>query len=196
MTYFVHFFPVDLLYLETSQFCQVGAKHLLEYVVFIEFVLSLTADVYLGKGLPNLKSELFDLLLNELRLVDKFGIIFCESIFFLIVIWFELLDLPYELFFELIERILHFLFKKQNIFLAIPNTIINNLKISADYFLEEHIILGNKFIGILQRDDFMGFMFELSEATAHTEYLPLRETVKRKYIIMLYASQLITTTLQ
>ncbi len=66
MSYFVHILLFDALDLKPRQLGQVGAQHLLEYVVLVHLVLPSPADVYLGEGLPNLQSELFNLLLHIL----------------------------------------------------------------------------------------------------------------------------------
>ena len=156
---------------------------------------ALLADAYLGDSLPYLELELFNLLLQHLRLVYEVLVLLGDSLGVMLVAVLQRLHLLREVLLQLVERHLQFSLQDQGILLAVPHAVLDALQILAQDFLEQQVVLVDVLGGVFERQDFVDFVPKVAVGAVDAEHLAFGEAVESEDVVVLHASKLVAAAL-
>lgn len=156
---------------------------------------ALLADAYLGDSLPYLELELFNLLLQHLRLVYEVLVLLGDSLGVMLVAVLQRLHLLREVLLQLVERHLQLSLQDQGILLAVPHAVLDALQILAEDFLEQQVVLVDVLGGVFERQDLVDFVPKVAVGAVDAENLAFGEAVESEDVVVLHASKLVAAAL-
>lgn len=156
---------------------------------------ALLADAYLGDSLPYLELELFNLLLQHLRLVYEVLVLLGDSLGVMLVAVLQRLHLLREVLLQLVERHLQLSLQDQGILLAVPHAVLDALQILAEDFLEQQVVLVDVLGGVFERQDLVDFVPKVTVGAVDAEHLAFGEAVESENVVVLHASKLVAAAL-